>query len=385
MSTRSSITAAGLRRASPSSDAAAVMVFALCTRTLSHLVIAGAVGALVLFPPSRGGSAMPAPADRCDRLASRSGDDAWSGRPDRPVRTAQRLIDLLRQGEVGCLAAGQVFSGGLTIAHGGQPGHRIILRSAPGGMATLRGRLWITDAADHVSVVGLRLDGRNAPRLPSPTINGDDVAFVGNDVTNHRTAICFIVGSVAGWGRAVDTRIQRNIVHDCGRRPATNHDHGIYVESARRTLISDNIIAHNADRGIQLYPNAQNTRIIRNIIDRNGEGVIISGDSSHVSTGTYLAENVISNSRIRHNIEAYWESPPPSRRRNVVGPNCVWNGAGGDFGARTGFSVRGPIVRTDPGVTLRAGRVLLDRDSKCRDYVPRGLLAGQPLVRLVDR
>ena len=50
--------------------------------------------------------------------------------------------------------------------------------------------------------------------------------------------------------------IEHNRIHDCGELPATNFDHGVYVAEARDTVIRDNWIYSNADRGVQLYPDA---------------------------------------------------------------------------------------------------------------------------------
>ena len=46
----------------------------------------------------------------------------------------------------------------------------------------------------------MTLDGAGAPddgssKLPSPTVHGDNVAFISNEVTNRHTAICFAVGN----------------------------------------------------------------------------------------------------------------------------------------------------------------------------------------------
>ena len=136
----------------------------------------------------------------------------------------------------------------------------------------MRGRFWIAESADRVTVQGLYLDGPNGDVLPSPTINGDDVTFRGNDVTNNHHSICFSLGH-PDWGRADRHAIELNRIHDCGQLPATNHDHGIYVAAATDTLIRDNWIYDNADRGIQLYPDAQRHRGSRgNVIDGNGAG-----------------------------------------------------------------------------------------------------------------
>jgi len=55
------------------------------------------------------------------------------------------------------------------------------------------------------------------------------------------TEVCFVLGSQF-YGRAVNTLIQGNRIHDCGREPATNLEHGIYVAVADNTRIVNNVI-----------------------------------------------------------------------------------------------------------------------------------------------
>ena len=147
-----------------------------------------------------------------------------------PGDSVQRLVDSLAPGEVGCLRAG-TYQEAVTVSNGGGPGDPLTLRSYPGEVATLIGRLVIQKTASHVTVEQLVLDGNNANRLPSPTVNGDHVTFRLNDVTNRHSAICFVIGASnvdnsVKWGRAQDTLIEGNRIHDCGVLPAANHDHG---------------------------------------------------------------------------------------------------------------------------------------------------------------
>ena len=64
--------------------------------------------------------------------------------------------------------------------------------------------------------------------------------------------------------------ITGNRIHDCGRLPATNHDHGIYISNAVGTVVRSNWIYSNADRGVQLYPNADDSIVTRNVISATG-------------------------------------------------------------------------------------------------------------------
>ena len=64
-------------------------------------------------------------------------------------------------------------------------------------------------------------------------------------------------------------------------------------------MIRENLIYDNADRGIQLYPDAQGTVITRNVIDKSAGGVIVGGAPS---TGEYAAAHASSNSLIEYNV-----------------------------------------------------------------------------------
>ena len=55
-----------------------------------------------------------------------------------------------------------------------------------------------------MTVRGLRLDGRNPDDQASPIVNADRAKFVGNNVTNRNTGICFLIGHER-FGRAEGT------------------------------------------------------------------------------------------------------------------------------------------------------------------------------------
>ena len=213
-----------------------------------------------------------------------------------------------------------------------------------------------------MTISRLNLDGRNAANLPSPTVNGDDVTFARNDVTTQHTTICFILGSDE-FGRAVRTSIRSNRIHHCGELPPNNHHHGIYVEASDGAEIVDNWIYDNADRGVQLFPDAQRTYVARNVIDRNGQGVIFSRESA----GNVVEHNAISNSQLRWNVE-HWEL---TGAFNVARRNCVWTTRTDEYGQDGGiqpgsqFSAGNNVVAA-PGYLNRAvGDYRLSLDSAC--------------------
>lgn len=298
--------------------------------------------ALALFAVAPAGEEQPASTQlRCDLVASPDGSSAATGSPESPLRSAQALVDALDPGETGCLRAG-VYAGDDEVRI---TTPQITLASYPGERATLVGRLWIDQPGDGAIVTGLNLDGRSAADLPSPTINADDVVVRDNDITNGHTEICLLLGS-ARYGRARGTMVEGNEIHDCGELPATNKHHGIYVNSADDTVIRGNWIHDNADRGVQLYPDAQRTLVTGNVIDHNGEGVIFGGDEARASSDNIIEWNVITGSTLRNNVEASWGGPVGTG--NVVHRNCISGGAydegDGGIGAQPGFAAADNVI-----------------------------------------
>jgi hypothetical protein len=254
-------------------------------------------------------------APTCDKVASPFGSNSYAGTAAKPYATVDRLARSLTRGQTGCLRGG-VYHRDVEIMKGGTFSAPITITSFPGERATVLGRLHIADTANNVVVQQLNLDGRNGENLPSPTVNGDNAAFRDNDVTNRQTSICFLLGS-REYGRAKGTVIERNRIHNCGLLPPTNHHHGIYVEASDNARIIDNWIYDNADRGIQMFPDAQRSYIARNVLDGNGQNVVYSRSSAN----NVVENNVISNSVVRYNVEDVDLVGPG----NVLRRNCLWS------------------------------------------------------------
>src|SRR5438093_12969345 len=186
------------------------------------------------------------------------------------------------------------------MQRGGTRGKPIVLTSATSREARVQGAFWVD--ANDVVVTRLRLDGSTTSGAPSPQINGDRVAFRNNDVSNGHTAICFIVGGdFAKYGLAYATVIAGSRIHDCGRLPRTGHDHGIYLEGSRGARVVGNVIYGNADWGIQLYPEADHSYVAHNVIDGNGGGVIVAGESAG---GEYDQDHASDHNRLEPNVVA---------------------------------------------------------------------------------
>jgi len=254
----------------------------------------------------------------CDRVASKTGSDArGDGTLSRPYRTPQRLIGSLSPGQTGCLRRGLYGTRGRFTIRTSE----VTLRSYPGERATLRGNLWIL--GDGTTVRELNLDGSCPIRnrcavpssVPSPLVNARSVLLLDDDITNRHTGIC--VSATTYRGVSPDLLIvQGNRIHDCGRLPPTNHQHGIYLVSGVGAVVADNLVYRNADRGIQLFPSVVGARIYGNTIDGNGEGVIVSNTSSV----NQFTANIISNSTVAWNVE--WNSL--SGMANAITGNCLY-------------------------------------------------------------
>jgi len=327
----------------------------LLVLTIGLLIIS--LGLAALFGSFDADATKPAaatvPENGCDKYASNEGgSNSNPGSYDRPFASPQQLSDSLRPGQTGCFFGGTYSEPGRhwRITSGGVLGDPVVLKAVPGERVTYRGWLVVDDTADYVSVKDMTIDGSTAPKnskgwaRATPTIIGDHVSFLNNDVTNHQ-GICFLVGQKGK--EAFDTLIQGNEVHDCGQLPATNHHHGIYASYSQAARILDNLIYGNADRGVQLYPDADRTLIKGNVIVGNGQGVIFSGAGGQVSDGNELRNNVIANSRISWNVTTSYNQTPLVGRGNTVHDNCLWATNRNDYYNRSGGlepSVRGFVT-----------------------------------------
>jgi hypothetical protein len=202
-------------------------------------------------------------------------------------------------------------------------------------------------------------------------VNGDRVAFRFDDVTNRHTGICFTLGGdFVHYGVAVDTVIARSRIHDCGRLPPTNHDHGIYIEGARGAHIVDSFIYGNADWGVHLYPNAQRTYVGHDVIADNGGGVIVAGGPAgpgggYASSGNVIEHNVIAGST-GPNVESWWEGNTGTA--NVVRRNCLWPKGADAVDDNGGMSLTGNIQAAPAFIDPAVGDFRLKRAGRCAAF-----------------
>jgi parallel beta-helix repeat protein len=312
---------------------------------------------------------------RCDRFASPRGRDHARGSWQRPFRTVRRLLRSLSPGDVGCLKRG-IFEEDVAIRRAGSRGAPITLTRSPGARATIRGLISITRSSHDVLIDGLVLDGTNADEVPSPQINAERITFSRNRVTNHHSGICFILGGEGEtYGIARDIQILDNRIYGCGRLPATNHDHGIYVEQSTGATVRGNLIHDNADWGVHFYPDARNTLMVENVLYRNGGGVIFAGEGDQASSGNLVTRNVIAGSVNTYNVESWWGDAVGDG--NVATKNCLWDGAQGNVSEQVGFTASQNVVARPAFVDAARGDLRIRPGSRCARVVRE---SGQPRI-----
>lgn len=326
------------------------------------LAVTLAATAIAATVPLGGGEADVAlAAGACTKYAATTGSDTNPGTQSQPYRTAQKLVDNLSPGAVGCLAAGQTFAENVRFNQGGTPSAPVTLQSAPGGRATIIGQVYVPDESDDIVIENLILNGNDGPTITyrtNPSINGDRVVLLRNDISNDNTArICVHLGD-KDYGEARDVRVMQNRIHNCGEISPTrsNLDHGVYVNWADGTVVADNFFYDNATYGVHLYPRALNTAVYRNVIDGNGKGVVFSGADGVASNNNQVYDNIITNPVVAPNIESWYPAGNPVGTGNVARNNCLLRAGGAaTVGTQVGFTAFDNLV-VDPQYANRAAK-----------------------------
>lgn len=351
-------------------------------------------------------------ASPCDHWASPAGDDADPGTKSRPVRHPRRLLLLLRPGQTGCLRGGTYGEalGEMILVDAIAKGKaRRIIRSAPGEQARIVGQMEIQSSVTDVTFRRLRFDGLpGVPKAAAIIVNGSAVWFDRVRVSNPQ-GFCFDVGDVDAYQgpgptrRVQGFRLTRSRIHDCGSALDAAEDwgsgesgvHAIYLVNTADAIIRDSLIYDAVNRGIQLWPNADDTLIEHNVLDGNGSNVNIGAcwepwcTDGLASTGTLVRRNIISFAPLRSLDPPFPDFPPgdlaqvygnfaPGSRStdfgNRVRDNCVHQPDPAlNFGGN-GYAGRNSAQRStaDPRYRDReAGDFSLRRSSPCLGLGPR--------------
>ena len=149
----------------------------------------------------------------------------------------------------------------------------------------------------------LVLDGHSAGGSGfGVTVEGDDVALMDNNITSRAAASCLNVGNQGTAAqRAYRLVLLRNRIHNCRS--------GVRIRAATNTAVLNNLIYDNIDRGVRLETDAFSSYVWRNVIDGNGEGVLLGGRlGRRASTSNAIHANVISYSNSRWNVSSSFDA-----------------------------------------------------------------------------
>jgi len=335
--------------------------------TLTLLAILPLIGSAAGLAQPNASSRVPL----CTRAAAPNGSDQAGGTLRRPFRTADRVVSVLRPGDVGCLVGG-VYED-VAIRRGGRPGQRITLRSAPGTRATIRGILEIADSADYVTVSDVNVDGSGSGQQ-TIQVWGDFATIRRLNVTNRgQGGSCVHLGS-RDYGTAVAPRVERSRLHDCGD---DRFDHGIYADSSRNAVIVRNYVYSIPGWGLHLYKDADNTRVEGNIFDGEREsGILIAGDESDgrclTSDDNVIRRNILTFSA-KHGVDEWWGCAPG--KGNLAVNNCLWGNRSGPFDSEfEGYVARGNRIANPRFVDRAKGDFRLRRGSGCAGTGPAARL-----------
>jgi hypothetical protein len=123
-----------------------------------------------------------------------------------------------------------------------------------------------------------------------------------------------------------DGVIENSDIHNCGAPPNRNLDdpnpgeHALYISRGLRTVIRHNLIHENGTRGVQIRNVTDNSDVYGNIIDTNGNAVML--DDPDV-TGNQIHNNVLTRSEngVGSNTDFLPDAGPGNKYEN----NCVWS------------------------------------------------------------
>lgn len=259
-------------------------------------------------PPGR-----PPPAARPHRRRAADGRQPRPGSRLRPLRSVPALANSLRAGQTGCLLPGRYHHGDPAKLR--RPRSRLV---GVGGRVHVDGAIWVTAKARGAQIRGLDLTASDPTFFIPLKVQADDVLVSGNRIRGSRSTSCVLVGSTR---RAVGVRIERDWIHDCGRRGKL--DHLIYLEQTRGAIVRGNVLTRNPGGwAVQMYPDADRSVIERNLIDADRGGLIFAGEDGQTSDRNVVRWNVISFSGPRWNIESSWGGAVG--RDNVAYGNCLY-------------------------------------------------------------
>jgi parallel beta-helix repeat protein len=267
----------------------------------------------------------PPPAVAGDAVyVSPSGSDSNPGTADAPWRTLQHAFGRLAPGSTLYLRAG-TYPDWVTESVSGTQSAPITVTAYPGEQPVVTGRFKLSGS--WVTVSKLRFLGSTSANANGVLVyvsGADHVSLVEDELT--RANMSAIYAGDPGNGSDYLT-IARDWIHDNGTH--TNHDHGIYLGTGAHGSIVDNVITGNFARGIQCYPDCDDTLIANNTVAGNARAGIQVGDESGESSDNNTIVNNIVTSNGDVGIRSYWGGA--AGVGNVARDNISWGNHGGNL------------------------------------------------------
>jgi hypothetical protein len=289
------------------------------------------------------------------------GDDANAGTWEEPFATAERLLGALAPGQTGCIKTGVYDQVPLHATQGGAPGAPITLTSAPLGRATLGHRIWLERPGSHLVLENLVL--RASHDVVSPMVTMDNVVFRNNDITHALDYPCLLIGTDAAATNPVrDVVIEKNRIHGCGG------GNGMTLGHAIRTVVRDNWIYDNGDKGISFNP-GESSVVERNVIDAVDNALYFGGQAGgYRASGNVVRWNTFSNTRAA-TVHSAW--PEALGTGNLVEENCFFATGTTYFTSNAGYTEQNNLFDQDPRYVNRPARdFTLQAGSPCAGKAP---------------
>jgi hypothetical protein len=326
----------------------------------------------------------PRPAPPGTFYVSMTGSDSAPGSGERPWRTIQQALDVLRPGET-ALVRGGSYEESLVMKRSGDPGRYVTVRAYPGEMVVVRPAgagsmdypLRISTGAAFFRFAGFVVEG--APR--EDTVNvyvaaqerpyPHDIAIEGCTIQNG-----------AGSGLLVEPNAEHvtvtgNVVRENG--DGSDQHQGIYYQG-RDGVISNNVVyGHLNGFGIQLRAGAADVLVANNTtVDNSLSGIVVENTSTNV-----LVVNNVSAFNGGWAVRGY-DAGGPVLPGNVARHNLGFRNMSGEFGNSGRVVVRYSANRVADPRFVDADdhdlRLLEDSPARfggLRRYAPRKTIDGR--------
>jgi hypothetical protein len=274
--------------------------------------------------------------------------------------------------------------GGASMGRSGTSANPIVICSNANGGAILKGQF--TSTGSYLTIAGLVFEG--------PLGSTNQVYLHGcHDVTFTRNEIRF--GSYHAGLSVGDTHhmtITNNYVHHNGHD--TSHDHGIYFKTTTGigNLIANNLLAHNASRGVSLHDNngsgVYDVVVAHNTFVYNGAaGLLLNNGDRNIVVNNLFHQNGDRNPNSQIRIVGSGAQGLLNGNNHQILNNLTYSSTASRAGIDnengsllSGNLIANPLLvsATDwhlqagsPAIGLgRAGYIILDYDGKTRALAP---------------